>query len=135
MLHTLQNSNGFPVQAHYHRKPYMVGFRSVMLARKVHYSMSGCESPILMPGVTPIESPATPGLIIDMEATLFVPKNKIKYHQAIEDYGIHLKSMTEYEFMGIPLRTMTGILIATSVLDENDEELVMRALTVDALPE
>jgi hypothetical protein len=139
MIHTLQNSNGFPVQARQQRQqvchPYLVGFKSPILARKVHYSMSGKEMPQLIRGVSPLVHPDHPNLCVDPEATLFIPKNTVKCHHPVEDLGYHLKTIPEGEFMGVPIRTMTGIVMGLYVLDETEDELVVRAMAIDAIPE
>jgi hypothetical protein len=123
---------------------YVLAFKSVMLARKVHYQLAqfnDCTKMTLLPSVdkqthwisTSTKQQVVTKLNTDMVATLFVPKTTTKEYDPIMDGGIHLDTMLEQDLYALPQNGLNGIVLPMKVLDETHDEMVLRCMTFDPI--
>ena len=139
-MYTLNTSTSH-ISARLHNIDYMIAFRSVMLARKVHYQLAKINSTnniSMLPGVDKIthhipRNNDNTKLHIDTVATLFVPKQRKIHHDPIMDDGVFMEMMSEQDVFVKPLNGINGLLLPVKVLDETDEEMVLRCISVDPI--
>lgn len=115
---------------------YILGFKSVLLARGVHYNLPPYPELSLVRGekitVCP-DVPSRPGmrLIIDPDATLFIPKTEGTIWNAMNDVGHHLVVMKEAEFLAYPVTKRVGIILPQRIRSETDDEFVLSSFIIE----
>lgn len=121
-----------------HKKTnFIVGFKSLNLARKIHYNLQCPDHGMhMMEGIRRLHNNEL-NIEFDVEATLFLPKsrNDRATLNAIDDLGIYLDTMDITQFYNIPFKTMTGLIIPLLILDETEEEFVIRSHVLYPVPD
>ena len=76
-------------------------------------------------------------LVIDKEATLFVHKahGKGSVVDNVLDQGICLHQIAEDDFMMLPFQGVYGVMLPTKIMDETDEDITFRCITIDPMVE
>ena len=113
-------------------KPYVIGFPTSRMARKVHYNLPPePKFDLIRCNTERIEQ----GITFDMESSLFVPKIKrgSNWFDPINECGIYMEEVNTDEFYMYPFKGI-GIVIPFAE-DEDDNEMIMsKAHVVDPHP-
>lgn len=114
----------------YHKnKPYVIGFRNAHVARKVMYTMhpEPVFSLITSNPVKINDEHSGLDILIDSEATLFIPKSEYKQF-TLPDYNLYYIDPVDYDtFTTYPYTKNIGIILPYVLMDETEEELVYRS--------
>lgn len=111
---------------------FVVGFKSVRMARKVMYQLHPEPTLMVVRGdeidlTTRIQAKGVDmNLVIDSSAALFIPKFEGSSSDPMNDGGYHLHNVSEVEFMTYPFTKMLGIILPYELIDENDKEFIFR---------
>lgn len=131
MINTIQQYNK-TVGFYHQRRPYVIGFRNGHIARNVMYKME--PNPIftlLKQNPTPvIHEDTSLELVIDNEATLFIPKNK---DLEIKTDDLHITPIEFDDFITYPYTLNVGIVIPYVLVSEDEEEFVYRSHVIDPM--
>lgn len=125
---------------------YVIGFQSVHMARKVHYSLSPDVQPSLIrvnnfevtdevnEGLASLNKPIVQGKIyIDTHALLHIPKKDQSLPEELTDMNLHLQSVDYLDFMMYPFEQNIGIIMPYKIEKENQFEIQFLSNVVDAL--
>lgn len=120
---------------------YIVGFRNVLLARKVHYTLPPEPQFTLVRGDQIIDLSdqlASVGydieLNLDVKAALFVPKIESGsggIWSPMNDVGFFMSRMDEGEFLSLPILNNQGVIIPYELEDETENEYMFRSIVID----
>jgi len=126
-----------PIGLAYSGKKYLIGFASPVHARKVQYTikMPFQNHISMLPGVEPLRIKLYNRMLVcDKEATLFVHKNNVRrVVDNVLDQGMCLEKMDEEEFMLLPFHGVYGVMLPTKVIDETDDDITFRCVTIDPM--
>ena len=132
---------------------YVVGFRSALTARKVHYNMKSdmssdalrleraerldvtrtVKAGLATLGVS-AEQFRAEKVCIDTRALLFVPKSPALTGSAFDpqhDAGFHLATMDFSDFLMYPFEHNVGIILPYELLHERPHEFVFQSQVID----
>lgn len=136
-MYTIQQKNKTIGMSHNERH-YVVGFKSSKLARKVQYALHPEPKLILVRGTDIDLSKDLQNkgindlsLIVDTEATLFMPKFKGSSEDPLNDGGYHLHNVLYKDFVTYPFTKMIGVIMPYDLLEENEEEFVFRSHVIE----
>jgi hypothetical protein len=116
----------------YKNHTYVIGFKSAITARKVHYSIHPEPQFMLLEGETHIDTRIDGIKIsIDTTATLFIPKCKGSTLLPLNDGGFHLNKIDMNNFVTYPIRRYLGIIIPYDIVEENDDEFIFKSQVID----
>lgn len=118
----------------YHRqKPYVIGFKNAHVARSVMYNMhpEPLFSLITSNPTKIVEQQNGVELVIDSEATLFIPKAEYKIFTLPEHNLYYIDTVNYEEFVMYPYTKNLGVIIPYVLIDESDEELIYRSHVID----
>jgi hypothetical protein len=134
------------VNSHAASRNYVIGFQSVHMARKVHYSLSPDIEPSLVrvnnfevtdevnQGLSSLNKPIVKGKIyIDTHALLHIPKKDQNLSEELGDMNLHLQSVDYLDFMMYPFEQNIGIIMPYRIEKENQYEIQFLSNVVDAL--
>jgi hypothetical protein len=121
---------------------YVIGFKNVMLARAIHYSLPpypqlsivrGDEVDLTNRLVDIGIGHKNTKLIIDPSATIFIPKTKGTIWHPNNDIGFFLDVKRESEFMTYPMTKGLGIIIPQDITMETDDEFVLKSFLIEPI--
>lgn len=129
MIHKNNKMIGF----YYKNKPFVIGFKSAPIARNVMYHLPVEPTFTLLPSNPKVLQNESLGidLLIDNEATLFIPKTD--FLSLPKEEGYYLLDMEYQEFLIYPYTKNIGVIIPYVLLDENEEEFIYRSHVIDPL--
>jgi hypothetical protein len=128
---------------------YVVGFKSAMMARKVHYNLRPDPVPDMRiergervdvtrevkQGLEALghHSFASESVCIDTRALLFVPKYTTpgSAFDPQHDAGVHLSTMASCDFLMYPFEHNLGVIMPYELLHERPHEFVFRSHVID----
>lgn len=126
----------------YHkRQNYLIAFQNITHARKVQYTIN-IEPQIMLLRDTNIDLHQDMlkrgydvRLNLDVNSTLFIPKNKEASVDCIDDGLFTMHPMTENDFYGFPMQypKARGIVVPYFLIDETDDEFMFRCHVVDPI--
>jgi hypothetical protein len=114
--------------------PYVIGFRNIIHARKVHYDMKPePRFQMMMSDDVTIKDDVS----IHFASTIFIPKHSmLRHHDSgstrpllddpMKDVGLHLHIQKAIEFYRLPQQGV-GIIMPYELLDEDTNEFTFRA--------
>jgi len=137
MMFTIKQGNKTVGLSH-KEKHYVIGFENVIMARRVQYSMHPEDNITLMRGdginlsnhLEQIRIQKT-SLILDVEATIFVPKYKGSACNPLGDGSFHLGIEKYDEFVTYPFTKSLGIILPHKILHEDDEEFTIQSHVIE----
>jgi hypothetical protein len=114
---------------------YVVGFKSVQLARNVQYWLHPEPSITIVRSddidlSSRLEEPDMK-FIIDPNATLFIPKYHGNPDDPMNDGGYHLGIDNLDKFILYPISKMLGIALPYRIIEENEDEFVCKCHVVE----
>lgn len=136
-MYTIKQGNK-TVSLTHKEKHYIIGFESVVHARKVQYSMHPMPEMVLLrnnnidvrPSLNAIGLKNT-SLVLDIGATLFIPKHKGDPLHPINDGCFHLGFEKYNEFITYPLTKSLGIVMPYELKDEDEHEFMFRSHVIE----
>lgn len=127
-------------------KSYIIGFKSLTLARKIHYTMHPEPNIRLIQNkIQNVTSSFNKKLddagydsingevVIDPDASLIIPKCRGSILEPMNDGMFHLDHMDTGDFLSHPFQKRVGIIMPHSIKLEDDDSLVLSSLVVDPL--
>ena len=105
---------------------YVIGYKNVIVARKVHYFMHPDCDFNLMRDKNPVRNPLT----LDIRATLSIPKCEGSIMDPMNDGAFHIHVVRDDVFLSYPM-TGLGIIMPYDLQDENDKEFVFTSYVID----
>lgn len=116
---------------------YVIGFKSAFAARKVQYSMQP-EPDIMMlrcsnTYISLDRYGINDDLVMDANATLFIPKCKGSTLERMNDGGFHLYETTYKEFLDYPFIKNLGVIIPHYLTHEDEHEFAFKSVVIDPL--
>jgi len=137
-VYTLKIKNK-TVSLQYKKHHYIIGFKNVLFARKVHYSLHP-EPKFTIVRDNDIdlskhlsEEGYDISLNIDPNATLFIPKCVGTSLDPMNDVGIHLNKHSENEFLTYPITKHLGIIMPYKLYEENEDEFIFKSVVIDPI--
>lgn len=118
---------------------YIIGFDNVKLARKIQYSLHPYPEMKLLRGTNQIDLKnvmdkigcENTSLIMDLEATLFLPKFKGSSNNPLNDGGYHLNVEKYEDFVAFPFTKMLGVVMPISLTYEDENEFVLLSNVIE----
>lgn len=108
-------------------KFYVIGFQNALHARKVQYSIHSDFNFTLLRD----DNKQKDKLIYDDNATLFIPKCIGSTLLPENDIGLHLQE--EKDFLSFPVTKQLGIIVAHTLIDEDNNEFVYKSLVFESI--
>lgn len=137
-IYTLQKGNKHICV--YHKKhDYVIGFKNITHARKVNYAIHINPTPLLLrdTNIDLHQDLYDEGydlhLTLDVNSTLFIPKNHTSTIDPIYDGGICMYGHKDSDFLKLPIENKQGIVIPYKLIDETDEEFMFKSYVIDPL--
>ena len=121
------------------QKHYVIGFKNVLTARKVQYSLHPEPKMMLLRDTVislknDLEKQGYDmNLNVDVRATLFIPKCQGTALHPLNDAHYHCHSYTFSEFLSLPLKNNLGIVMPYTLEEEDDHEFMFRSCVIDPL--
>lgn len=120
---------------------YIIGFNNVTQARKVQYAMhpeprliltrgDGLDIGSVLESLKPKGSNAV-SIVIDTEATLFIPKFKGESTSPMNDGSFHMNTVPYDDFIAYPFTKMLGVIIPYDLVYEDDNEFTFRSQVIE----
>lgn len=103
-------------------RPYVIGFKSLVHIRAVHYNIHPNPNFTLVK-TDPIENE---NITAYMNSTLFIPKCQGSVLDPLNDGGFHLSKYKAHEFYMLPHKGV-GIITPYKLMDEDRYEFVFKA--------
>lgn len=118
---------------YHNKKPYVIGFRNAQVARSVMYNIhpEPLLSLITSNPTKIVDEHNRIELMIDNEATLFIPKSEYKLFTLPQHNLYYIDTVNYEEFVMYPYTKNLGIIIPYVLLDESEEELIYRSHVID----
>lgn len=133
-MYTIKQKNK-TLSVYHEHKHFVIGFKTALLARKVHYNIHPDPKMTLVRSIEPIDlSPKVDfdiSLILDVASTLFIPKCKGSIWEPMNDGMFHVDKMQEIEFYNLPISSNLGIIVPYKLEDETNEEFMFKAYVVE----
>lgn len=120
----------------YHKKkPYILGFRNAHIARNIMYRMH--PEPLFslitnQPTLVEDEGHNVE-LLIDSEATLFIPKSEYNLFTLPEHNLYYVNRVNYEEFVMYPYTKNLGVILPYVLIDESEEEFIYRSHVIDPM--
>jgi hypothetical protein len=135
-VYTLQQKDRTLSVVHKKRN-YVIGFKNVTTARKVHYFINP-EPKLLLICNEYIEKQVEMHnqnitIHIDPKATLFIPKMRGSFLDPMNDANFHMSHHKEDEFLRFPFEKNLGIIMPYELFEESDDEFIFKAVVVDPI--
>lgn len=138
-MYTLQRNNK-TLSTYHQNMHYIIGFKKVTLARKVHYNIHP-EPKVLIVRNTNYNTDTVPfdlALSIDTTAELLIPKAPVEKVpedgvRGLRDIDFHLAHFDEDYFLSFPVSKNLGIVLASDVYEETEEEFIFKAMVIDPI--
>ena len=121
----------------YNKRHYIIGFKNKIMARKVHYSIDPIPKFTMVRDqdidlTSVLKSNGFDiSLLLDVGATLFIPKCQGSILDPMNDGGFHLSVVPEFEFLALPIEHRLGIVMPYELEDENTEEFMFKASVLE----
>ena len=137
-VYTLKIGNK-TISVNHKQRHYVIGFKNVVHARKVHYSMHPEPKFTLIRdnNIDLSKSLSEEGydltLSLDVNATLFIPKCKGSTLHPLNDAGVHMATSAEKEFLTYPVLKHIGVIMPYRLFDENDDEFIFTSYVIDPI--
>lgn len=106
---------------------YVIGFKSVVHARSVQYSLNPNPKFMLLKS----EPVFKDELVANMESTLFIPKCKGSALDPMNDIGLHLNKVELKDYYMLPHKGV-GILIGYDLVYEDQYDFIFRVHAITA---
>lgn len=137
VIHKRQNQ----LSVWHKRQEYLIAFNNITHARKVQYTINIEPRMILLRDTNIdihkdlLQAGYDVHLNLDVNSTLFIPKNKQPSLDCIDDGLFTLHQMSEHQFYGLPMQRhgARGIVIPYTLIDETDDEYMFRCNVVDPM--
>ena len=134
-MYTLKLGNK-TVSINHQDRHYIIGFKSIFMARKVHYNMSPEPVFLLLSNKT-IKIPKEQGfldvLTIDYNATLSISKCKGTIWEPMNDIGYHLEEHERDAFLSFPIKKQLGIIMPYELIEETPEKFMFKSYVIDPI--
>lgn len=115
----------------YNDRHYIVGFKTVLMARKVHYSMHPEPKLVMVRDDNVTHGITNININLDVNATLFIPKCKGNVLDPMNDGSFHLSKVSYDNFLLYPFANNIGIIMPYNLEDENEFEFMFKAHVID----
>lgn len=131
-MYTLKQGNK-TVGIYHKNNHYIIGFESIINARKVQYNLHPNPEITLLRGETINKHIyfCDINLKLDIDATLFLPKYKGSTTDPMNDGNYHLSTENYNEFIAFPFMKNIGIILPSELKDEDDDEFMFKANVID----
>lgn len=136
-MYLLKQGNKTLSLKHYDRH-YIVGFKTDVMARKVHYSIHPEPKLIIVRDENVLHGKILKSmgltdmnLNLDVNATLFIPKCKGSTLEPMNDGGFHLSKVSYESFLLYPFVNNVGIIMPYKLEEENEYEFMFKAQVID----
>jgi hypothetical protein len=132
-IYTLQQKDRTLSVLHKKRN-FVIGFKNVITARKVHYYMHP-EPKIILICNDYIEKQVDDKVTIhiDAKSTLFIPKMRGAFLDPMNDGNFHMSQLKEEEFLRFPFLKNLGIIMPYDLVEESEDEFIFRSIVVDPI--
>jgi hypothetical protein len=121
-------------------RKYIIGFKSVLVARRVQFSIQPEPEISLIRGKQfELSDNANKTdknhleFVLDTEACLFIPKCKGSIYEPLNDGGFHMGIINFDEFIRFPFTKGLGIIMPYEVFEESEEEFIFTSYVIDPI--
>ena len=113
------------------KRNYVIGFKNVIMARKVHYFMHPEPKLLLLCNDYLEKDVDNVKIHIDPKGTLFIPKMNGSFLDPMNDGNFHMAHHKEAEFLSFPFVKNLGIIMPYDLIEESEDEFIFRSVVVD----